>query len=67
MTKPLISGILFLIAVKLDFVAKLLISGLFSAVLILFSNSFILLLKSAVFNFPLISGIFNSILPILLS
>ena len=51
----------------LDFVAKLVISGFNSADLIFVSNSFTLELKSAVFNFSLTSGIFNSRLPTFVS
>ena len=67
LTKPFTSGILFLTAVTLDFVAKLVISGFDSADLILFSNSLTLELNLEVFNLPLTSGIYNSKLPTLVS
>ena len=67
MTKPLTSGNLFNTAVTLDIVAKLLTLGFCSAVLILFSNSLTLELKSEVFNLPLTLVMFNSRLPTFVS
>ena len=67
LTKALGSGILFSTFFNSVLLAKLLISGFDSAVLILFSNSLTLLLKALVCNNPLTSGIFSSRLPTLVS
>ena len=66
LTKALGSGILFSTFFNC-LLAKLLISGFDSVVLILFSNSLTLLLKALVCNNPLTSGIFSSRLPTLVS
>ena len=68
LTKASVLGVLFSTLETYVFVAKLLISGLLSAVLIyFFFNSLTLLLKALACNNPLISGIFNSKLPTLVS